>query len=775
MKKGNSKNIISKRLLWAASLTFVFLSVSLLLYCWYLTSKIDKRFSGRRWSIPSKAFSDTTILYPGQNINRTLFHDKLNRLGYWEVPDEPKRKGEMRTLTSQVELFLHDLEMPSRRREGLPVRIKFLKNRIESIVNINNEELMPILELEAEELMLFFGPEQERRQLISINQVPHHVKYSVLAAEDKNFYQHRGMDLWGILRALYTNLRHGEIRQGGSTITQQLTKNYFLTPERTLSRKLKELLMSIIIEFMYEKNKILEIYLNEIYLGQKGTAAINGLGEASYFYFGKPANELSLVEGATIAGLIRAPNYYSPYVDKKQCKNRRNIVLNAMYKKGWISNEELKMAMLAPVNTIGFKVYGKKAPYFIDYLSKQLTELYSPESLSSQGLSIYTTLDTQVQMASKRALIRGLERLEKSDPRLNRTVPERKLQGAIIVLQPKTGYILAMVGGRNYNISQYNRITQARRQPGSSFKPFVYLSALDEFTPASMLSNEPKTYKQVDGTLWKPKNYSHIAEDRVSFRSALAKSINLATVDLGMKIGLDHIVSTVTPFRFSTPIKPYPSLSLGTFEVIPLELALSYCPFAADGVLPYPLSLKEVLDENGKILERRHMTIKRVISPAKAFIMSSLLRSVVNEGTANSLRKMGITFPVAGKTGTTNNYRDGWFVGYTPDILALVWVGFDNGDSIYVSGAPATLPIWADLMKAIPHQVSVDWFKMPAGVVKRTLCSQSGQLSVKNASPQPLEEYFLSDNVPTNYCPLHIHVDPFNKIIKGVKDFFKSF
>jgi len=773
MGKIHSRSSYLKRLIGVAGIALVLMGVSVLLYCWHLSSQIEKRFSGRRWSIPSRVFSDTTILYPGQNIDRAFFHDKLDRLGYWEVLDEPKRKGEMRTSASLVELFLHDLEVPSRSREGFPVQVRFQENRIESIVHLNTGEPIPILEMEPEEVALFFGSERERRQLISIDQVPRDVIYAILAAEDKRFYEHRGLDPWGILRALYINLHQAEIRQGGSTITQQLAKNYFLTPDRTLSRKLKELFMSITMEFMYEKNEILEIYLNEIYLGQKGTAAINGLGEASYFYFGKPVSELSLIEGATIGGMIKGPNYYSPYVDKKRCQDRRNMVLNTMYKDGGISDEELQTALLAPVNTIGFKDYGKKAPYFIDYLSKQLTTLYSPESLSSLGLTIYTTLDTQVQMAAEKALRAGLERLEKSDPSLNRSGHEKELQGAIIVMQPKTGYVLAMVGGRNYSVSQFNRITQARRQPGSAFKPFVYLSALDQFTPASMLSNEPRSY-EVNGELWQPQNYAPTEEDRVSLRDALAKSINLATVDLAMQIGLDRILSTTTSFRFSTPFEPYPSLSLGAFEVIPLELALAYSPFAASGVLPYPLSLKEVLDENGKTLERRHMTIERVISPEKAFIMSSMLRSVVDEGTARSLKGMGIAFPVAGKTGTTNNFRDGWFVGYTPDILALVWVGFDDGDSIHLTGSSSALPIWADLIDAIPHYVSGGWFKMPPGVVKRTICSESGQLAVKNGCPKPLEEVFLANNVPKSYCSLHPRVDRFKRIIKGVKNLFKD-
>ena len=649
------------------------------------------------------------------------------------------------------------------------MKIAFDGNRIISIVDLNSGHPMSILELEPEEIMLFFGPKRERRQLVSIDQVPQNVIHAVLAAEDHRFYEHKGLDPIGILRAIYTDLRHGSIRQGGSTITQQLVKNYFLSPERSLIRKFKEMFMSITIEMMYNKNEILEIYLNEIYMGQKGPEAINGIGEAAVFYFGKPVNQLSLAEAATLGGLIKGPNHYSPYINKDRCMKRRNVVLKAMYEQGWISDEELNTALALPVKAVGYESYGKKAPYFMDYLSDQLTALYSSQDLSSLGLSVYTTLDTQVQMAAENALKKGLDALEKSNPALSRTDPKKKLQGAIIVMQPKTGYVLAMVGGRNYSVSQFNRITQARRQPGSAFKPFVYLSGLDKFTPASILSNKPRTY-EINGKEWTPQNYSPMMEECVTVREALAKSINLATVDLAMQVGIDHIVKTARSFGFSTPMKPYPSIALGAFEVIPLELARAYCPFAADGVLPFPLALKEVLDDSGNILEQRHMSIKEVTTPEKAYIMSSLLHSVVVKGTASSLKERGITFPVAAKTGTTNDYRDAWFVGYTPNILALIWVGFDDGDPIYATGSKAALPIWADLMNALPQYVSGEWFRMPPGVVKAMTCPESEQQIIEDKCPHPMEEYFLAGHVPEGYCPVYRHGNSLERTVNEGKD-----
>ncbi len=761
-----------KKITIALLLIIVLLGASLFLYGWYLAAHIEQRFSARRWSVPSKVYSDTTLLYPGQRINPTLLKNKLGALGYRTVSHLPGKKGELQISPDAITIFLNDLKTPWNNRKGFPVRIAISESIIESMVGTADGKVLPILELEPEEISLFFGSKRERRQLISIQEVPGHLIHAVLAAEDSRFYQHPGIDIRGILRALFTNLRHGSIRQGGSTLTQQLAKNYFLTPARTLRRKFKEILISLIIEFKYEKQEILEIYLNEIYLGQKGPAAISGVGEASYFYFGKPVKELSRAEAATIAGLIKAPNHYSPYQDEARCLSRRNFVLQAMHTKGWLSPEDLRADVKVPLKTVGFTVHGKTAPYFVDYLEQQINTLYRPEDLSSLGLSIYTTLDTQVQAAAENALVNGLERLEHIKPELRRDDPAQKLQGAVIVMQPGTGYMLALVGGRNYTVSQFNRISQARRQPGSAFKPFVYLSGLDKFSPSDMLSNQPRTYT-VDGKTWEPQNFEPVTRYTVSLRNALTMSYNLATVDLAMRTGLDHVVDTANKFHFSTPLRAYPSLALGAFEVIPLELARSYCVFAADGVQPYPMSLKGVVDENGKTLEQKHLQIERLIPPQKAFMMNFMLQSVVTAGTARSLKNRGISWPVAGKTGTTNDFKDAWFVGYTPDILALVWVGFDNGDPIFATGSSAALPIWAELMNSIPQYISEAGFKVPPGVEKRSICDVTGLLANQNACPQPVDEYFLAEKIPTEQCPLHSK-SGLKNLLKGVKKLFND-
>ncbi|MBU4317411.1 MAG: PBP1A family penicillin-binding protein [Proteobacteria bacterium] len=767
-RKKRNKNKFRSWIALSALLLLIFSLVTVSIYCFGLSMEIDKRFSGRRWSIPSKVYSDTLLLYPGQQFDQSAILTKLSRLGYRPSSGKPGQMGEYVSTGNTITVFLHNLETPFSKRSGIPVRMVFRNKQIDAILDVTSGQPLPLLELEPEEIMLFFGSDRERRQLVSIAQVPKHVIHAILAAEDTRFFSHRGMDVRGILRAVFINVKSFALKQGGSTITQQLAKNYFLTPERKFTRKIKELFMSITMEFMYEKEEILEIYLNEIYLGQKSGSGINGIGEASFFYFDKPVENLTLAEGAAIAGLIRAPNRYSPYINKELCRQRRNQVLEAMVKNEWLDESQRQKLIATPVEPAVNAIHGSRAPYFMDYLSTQLQALYSPQALESLGLSIYTTLDSDVQKAAEEALEKGLVRLEKSNPALLKT----KLQGAVIVMQPRTGYILAMVGGRDYSKSQFNRAVQALRQPGSAFKPFVFTAGLDVYTPASLLSNIPKTY-YIDGKPWSPKNYAPFSREYVTMRTALAHSINLATVDLAMNIGMDRIMETAKDFGFTSFDRMYPSGALGGMDVIPLELARAYCAFASDGMLPFPLSMKEVADENGELLDKRHVKITRAVSPEKAFIINSMLQSVVEQGTAESLKFYGITYPVCGKTGTTNDNRDAWFVGFTPDILALVWVGADDGKTIYASGARAALPIWADLISALPQYVSKNSFTKPPGVVKRTFCLQTGQLAVPGKCPNTQEEYFLENHTPSEYCTEHQTTNPLKQVIDDIKNLFK--
>ncbi len=737
-----------RRLLGALTLLALLGAVVLGLYGRSLYRQVEERFAGRRWSIPSRVYSDVTLLYPGLAVNRPALLRKLHRLAYRPVDHPPRQKGEMRVLGGGIEIYLHDLQIPDQHRPGFPVRIRFEKGRVAGLTPLDSPaKAIPVLTLEPEELALFFGPEREKRRLVAADQLPPHLVHAVLAAEDSRFYSHYGLDLRGIARAFITNLRHLAVRQGGSTITQQLAKNFFLTPERTLRRKLKEVLLALVIEWGYTKDQILEMYLNEIYWGQNGSVSVNGVGEAAGFYFGKSPEDLTLGEAAALAGLIKSPNIYSPYRDPDRCRRRRNEVLKAMHTNNWLDAAVLTRGLAEPLAPRAPTRQPRRTPYFIDYLQGQLNMLYAPEDLASLGLKIHTTLDPLVQEAAENALLSGLERLESLHPDLRRQTPAHQLQGAVVVMKPSTGAILAMVGGRDYRHSQFNRISQARRQAGSTFKVFTYLAALDGLTPIATLTNAATTY-HVDGKDWQPRNYVPIAAPVMSMREALARSINRATVDLAMRIGMDKITATAQGFGFTSPLAPYPSLALGAVDVYPLELARAYCVFAAAGMQPFPLGLRAVYDEHGKLIEHRPMRLRRVTAPAKAFLITSMLQSAVLQGTGQALAGWGIHFPVAGKTGTTNNYRDAWFVGYTPDLLALVWVGFDDGGGLQISGAQAALPIWAEIMRAIPHQVSGAPFRAPPDVVEHPVCTRNGFPDVTGDCQETGIEWFQVDNVP---------------------------
>ncbi len=744
--------------------------ISVAVYMAVLSGEIDRRFSGRPWDIPSRVYSDTTLLYEGQNINFDLLVKKIARLGYRNSDHTPEKQGEMSVSPGSITIYLHDFHTPTFNQDSKPVMIKVGKGQILGIKNLKTNAVIPLLELEPEELMLYYGPKWERRQFLPIRTLPPHVVHAILAAEDDDYYKHQGISFRAIVRAMIQNLRAGRIRQGASTITQQVARMFFLTQEVSFRRKIKEQMIAVVLELKFTKEDILEIFMNETNWGQQGSAAIVGLAEAARFYFDKKAVNLSVAEAATLGVIIRNASYYSPYRNPEILLERRNIVLSIMNREGWLDDKGLAEAVATPLEAVGYTTHSRHARYFTDYLTDQLADLYSLDTLTREGLSIFTTIDTQVQQAAEEALIRGLARLETADKRLKRKDPGESLQGAVVVIQPKTGYILAMAGGRNYGISQFNRAADAMRQPGSAFKPFVYVTALDRLTPASRLSNSPQAYI-IDGREWIPKNFEEDAPAELTLREALAYSQNVATVNLAFTndfvwspdvisinlsyvMGLKRLQNAARAFHLPSAEIPYPSMVLGAQELTPLMLARAYCAFAADGVLPFPLSVSSIVDENGNVLERRHARIERVISPARAYLMSDLLRSAVEFGTGRSLKNYGIDWPVAGKTGTTNGTRDAWFVGYTPNILAVVWVGFDNNDPVHFTGGRAALPIWAELMKALPQYVSGEWFVKPPGIEKHAVCKSSG-MPAGACCPETTEEIFLSETAPKEICNQH--------------------
>ncbi len=719
----------------------------------HMHNEVKGRFSSRRWSVPARVFSGTVPIYFGQELPISGLKHMLDLRRYKEASKEPISAGEYRISGGSLIVHLRDFQFPGHFLPSQRIQFDFNKNNIAKIRGPRGE--INFVEIEPMEVARLFGPQRESRMLINIRQVPRHLIDAIVSIEDHRFYDHSGIDIIGILRAGWADLMAGRVVQGGSTITQQLVKNYFLESERSFRRKALELSMAFILETLYEKDEILEMYMNEIYMGQRGGIAIHGMGEASRYYFGRNVDDLSLSEAATLAGMICGPNTYSPLTHSEDAFERRNIVLKRMLDLRKISPSDYESSRSEQIRLADPSIASGIAPYFIDYVRKQAQELYAPEVLASEDLTVYTTLHPEMAVAADAAVREGLHELEKDLPPTAWVGQDNSepLQAVLIAIQPKTGAIYALIGGRNYSESTFNRALNAHRQPGSALKPFVFLSALDRFSLSDKLADTATEYETAEGP-WIPKNFDGKYRGKVSVREALEQSLNSATVSLAIGTGLENVIQTLRELGFESPLQPVPSLALGSFEVTPMELAAVYAVLDNDGQKPYLLSLKEIVGENGDVQERRTVEFSSVASPAKAFLVTSALEGVIQRGTAKNLKKLGIDFKCAGKTGTTSEYRDSWFAGYTTDLLVLVWVGYDDNRPTGLTGAEGAARIWARFMKSVRPWINPQNFRIPPGVCQRIICSTSGRLATIHCREQKIE-YFLSDTVLNDPCTLH--------------------
>ncbi len=739
-------------MLWKAFLLIdLCLVLALGTYLFSLHREMEQRFSAHKWSIPSRVFSGQVPIYPGQAISLSQVKQMLELRRYRAAMRDVASAGEYQEARDSLTVYFREFNFSGRNIPAQKVRFSFQQNRIATMES--DAGPLAVLELEPIEIARLFGPERESRILVSIRQVPRRLIDAVLAIEDHRFYEHGGVDFVGITRALWTDMWAGRVVQGGSTITQQLIKNYFLDSKRTFRRKIVEFCMSLIFEAYHSKDEILEMYLNEIYLGQRGSVAVHGVGEAARHYFGRNVEDLTLAEAALLAGVIRAPATYSPFADPAAAKDRRNTVLKRMLELGKITAQEYDKTIGEPVGAAEAFLPVKTAPYYVDYVRQQLHELYAPEVIETTGLNIYTSLQPEISFAAEEAVREGLQDLEKKYPKLRSNTQNGPLQAVLIAVQPKTGSVLALVGGRDYSRSNFNRALYAYRQPGSAIKPLVYLSALDQFSLTAWLPDEPVTFTVGDKT-WSPQNYDGQYRGRVTLREALEHSLNVPTVHLALSVGLDKIIATAQDLGISSPIHPEPSLALGAFEVTPIELAGAYTTFDNDGERPYLLSLKEVVTDKGEVQQRRNMDLASVTTPAKSFLITDMLEGVMLRGTAKTAKQLGIDFPCAGKTGTTSEYRDSWFVGYTTDLLVLVWVGFDNNEPTQLSGAQGALTLWTKFFNRVRPWMNPEPFLVPQGVQERLICTASGQLAGP-ACPDKKTEFFLDERVPGEYCTIH--------------------
>jgi penicillin-binding protein 1B len=701
----------------------------------------------------------TTLIYAagqplagGMNLRALDLSRTLGRLGYVETRTPPSVPGQFRRGTAAWDIVLHERGATADAHGPERVRLETRGDRVTRV--LLNGQSVARATLEGEVLTSAVDRPGEDVRPVRFAEVPAVLIRAVLAAEDHRFFAHGGLDLRGVARAAWTNMRAGRVRQGGSTITQQLVKNRLLTPRRTFLRKLDEAWLAAVLEWRYPKDRILEGYLNEIYLGQRGPVAIRGLGAAARAYFGKGVPELDLADAALLAGMIRAPNSFSPALNPRRARERRNGVLARMRELGMIDEAQQRAAVARGLGVRPGPVSGQPAAYFIDFVRQELEERFGDDGLlDDRDVRVDTALDPVLQRLAEAVVVQGLDRVESRYPRLRRSDPAARLQAVLIALDPQTGRVRALVGGRDYRSSQFNRATLARRQPGSAFKPFVYTAALSPggeapaLTAASFVDDTPLV-ETVDGKAWSPRNYDDRYEGRVTVRRALEASLNSATVRVAETVGLPAVLETARAMGIEGPLEPVPAMALGAFEVTPLELARAYLPFANGGLaLRGSPTLAFVRGSRGAPVQLDDDVPLRVLSPAEAYLMTSLLSGVMQSGTAAAAAALGAPPGLAGKTGTTNDGRDAWFVGYAADLLAVVWVGFDDGTPLGLSGAQVALPLWTEFMKHALDAYPSAPFTVPAGIVTLDIDATNGKLA-NRFCPLVKGETFLAGTEP---------------------------
>ena len=564
----------------------------------------------------------------------------------------------------------------------------------------------------------------ERRYALPLAQIPPLLIQAFVAAEDAHFFEHKGIDYLSIMRAAFKNIEHMEIVQGGSTITQQITKSLLLSPQKSFSRKIKEAILAHRIEKYLTKNEILNLYLNQIYLGHGAF----GVEAAAKTCFGKTVKDLNLAEIALLAGLPKAPATYSPFRYPDRAKSRQLYVLNRMVERGYITPQEVEKANKTVIHLMPHE--GKvqiEAPYFTEHVRKYVAEKYGEEKLYRGGLKVYTTLNLSMQKAAEKACKLGIEEFDQREG-YRKNGLQSPVQAALLCMDVHTGSIRAMVGGKDFFKNQFNRAIQGRRQPGSGFKPVVYAAALDKgYTPASLINDSPVTYPfGQNGEPWKPENYDGEYHGPTTLRKALTNSVNVVTVKIMERIGVNYVINYARNLGINSPLSPDLSLALGSSGISLLELVRAYAAFPTLGALIEPIFITKIVDRNGAILEENRPRMIQVISPQTAYLMTSILQSVVEEGTGRKVS--ALKYPCAGKTGTTNEFRDAWFIGYTPDLIAGVWVGFDDRKPLGrgETGAQAASPIWLYFMQRIVEGIPIRFFSIPDGIVFMKIDARTG-------------------------------------------------
>ena len=738
---------------------------------------IDARLHGARQRVFPRIFARPLELHRGQALTDRQLVDRLNDLGYAQraVPDTP---GEFSVGDGVVSITPRSKEL-----NGQLVRVLFrppapigrgatrrptAKPGDHVFALELGKKASERLTLETPLLTSLMTGEREKRRAVALAVIPPRMVEAVLSIEDRRYYYHPGVDPIRMTGAIVNSVFGSSRRiSATSTITQQLVRNVILPQfegwtlqtarERNLSRKVLEQFLAVVLETRASKDDILEMYLNDMPLGQRGSFAIVGFPEAARLFFGKDVSNISLAEAATMAGVLQSPSALSPFTNPARCRERRNVVLQAMVDAGYIEQPVADAASREPLSVVQ-RALEAEAPYFVDYVTRMLDEDYPGLTTETiQTVDVFTTLDLHLQRVAQDAVRTGLTKVDQLLSRRRRG----RAEAALIALDPRTGEILAMVGGRSYNQSQYNRVITSRRQPGSVFKPFVYLTAFEQAaangsaaaTPAALVDDSPTTW-EFDDQVWTPENYENEYDGLITFRQALAHSRNIATIKVAEAAGYDRVAALWKTLGVGNPPKAFPSIALGVFEATPFEIATAYTIFPNLGILR-PLRHVLRIDSGEKDVTRKMKAGQRAIARRDtSFLVTNMMRSVINEGTGASARSAGFTLDAAGKTGTTNDLRDAWFVGFTPTLLTVVWVGFDDNQPLGLSGARAALPIWTEFMiRALAGTPNLP-FEPPEGITFVDIDPDTGKLALPGC-PRVMREAFRSGTEPLQGCELH--------------------
>ena len=710
------------------------LAVALVTWLAWLDYDVTRRFEGRRWDLPAHVYARPLELYVGLELSIDELEGELERLGYARVEWRPPEPGTWRRLGDRIELWTR----PFRFWDGpQPPHFLSLTFRSDVVTHLGDGRgELAIARLEPLMIGSLFPAHGEDRLIVSPDQVPPLLPAALKAVEDRRFEQHFGVDPVALGRALVANLRAGSIAQGGSTLTQQLVKNYFLDNRRTLLRKVREAVTAVILEWHYDKDELMNAYINEVYMGQDGNRAIHGFGLASRFYFSRPLAELDLHEVALLVALVRGPGYYDPYRHPARALERRNLVLELMAETDAVNGASAREAAGRPLDLWDRRSRGASYyPAYLQLVRRQLGRHYREEDLTREGLRVFTSLDPGVQALAERALAAGLERLEAGDD------PEAlPLAGAVVVTSASSAEVLAVVGDRKTGFEGFNRALDARRPIGSLVKPAVYLAALrsGRYTLASTVLDEPLTVSLENGKEWTPDNFDNEAHGEVSLLRGLAESLNLATVRLGLDVGLASVAQTLADLGADGPIPPYPSLLLGAIGMTPMEVAELYGTLANGGFRTPHRAVRSVVDSEGKPLMRYPIEVRQSLDPALVHQLNQGLVEALRRGTGRSAQ-LPSGLVAAGKTGTSDGFRDSWFAGFSGRHVIVVWIGYDDNRSTGQSGSTAALPVWADILgrldtrswsAAAPPGTEARWLQYETGLEVSSRCPDAVSLAL---------------------------------------------